>query len=71
MQERKRYGVDGYSSKIVVYGREAKEKKVGDNGNCGRVYLPPSWIGKKVLIIRLAKEEHQNDRQRNQIRKNF
>ena len=52
MQERKQYGVDGYYSKIVVCGKEAIEKKVGNNGSCGRVYLPPSWIGKKVLRAR-------------------
>jgi putative transposon-encoded protein len=29
------------------------EKEVKKSGNIGRVYLSPSWIGKRVKIIRM------------------
>ena len=32
---------------------EMLEKEVKKSGNSGRVYLPPSWIGKRVKIIRM------------------
>jgi putative transposon-encoded protein len=47
-------------SKIVVFGVESLEKKVSDSGSCGRVYLPPSWAGKRVLIIRLNQDVYNN-----------
>ncbi|NHJ01948.1 MAG: DUF2080 family transposase-associated protein [Candidatus Heimdallarchaeota archaeon] len=40
-------------SKFEVYGEEMLEKEVKKSGNSGRVYLPPSWIGKRVKIIRM------------------
>jgi putative transposon-encoded protein len=39
--------------KFVVDGVEVVEKTVASNGNCGRIYLPLSWLGKKVKIVRL------------------
>ena len=39
-----------------VEGAEARAKVVGDGGASGRIYLPKSWIGKKVIII-LKEEE--------------
>lgn len=42
-------------SKFEVYGEEMLEKKVKKSGNSGRVYLPPSWIGTRVKIIRMDK----------------
>ena len=41
------------ASKFEVWGEEMLEKQVKKSGNSGRVYLPPSWIGKKVKIIRM------------------
>ncbi len=41
------------ASKFGVWGEEMLEKQVKKSGNSGRVYLPPSWIGKKVKIIRM------------------
>ena len=38
-----------------VKGVEAREKVVGDGGASGRIYVPKSWIGKKIVII--LKEE--------------
>ena len=39
--------------KFEVYGEEMVEKLVKQSGNCGRVYLPPDWVGRKVKIIRI------------------
>ncbi len=43
--------------KFEVYGLEMKEKQVKSNGKTervsGRVYLPLSWIGHKVKIIKV------------------
>ncbi len=39
--------------KFEVYGEEMIEKVVKQSGNCGRVYLPPDWVGHKVKIIRI------------------
>ncbi len=40
-------------SKFEVWGEEMIEKEVRQSGNSGRVYLPPSWIGSHVKIIRI------------------
>jgi putative transposon-encoded protein len=37
--------------KFEVYGEEILNKIVKQSGNCGRVYLPPIWIGKHVKIV--------------------
>ncbi len=39
--------------KFEVYGEEMVEKVVKQSGNCGRVYLPPDWVGCRVKIIRV------------------
>ncbi len=39
--------------KFEVYGEEMVEKLVKQSGNCGRVYLPPDWVGRRVKIIRI------------------
>jgi len=39
--------------KFEIYGEEMIEKKVKSSGNSGRVYLPPSWVGRQVKIIRI------------------
>lgn len=41
------------SVKFEVHGTEVLEKQVKQSGNSGRIYLPPTWVGKKVKIIRL------------------
>jgi len=66
MLVRKRGRPKGFPTKIVAYGKESVERKVGKTGNCGRVYVPPSWAGKRVLIIRLNEEVYYDDRQRDQ-----
>lgn len=39
--------------KFEIYGEEMIEKNVKLSGNSGRVYLPPTWIGRNVKIIRI------------------
>ncbi len=41
------------SVKFEVHGAEVLEKQVKQSGNSGRIYLPPTWVGKRVKIIRL------------------
>jgi putative transposon-encoded protein len=40
------------SVKFEVMGVEVLAKQVKQSGNSGRIYLPPTWVGKKVKIIR-------------------
>ena len=42
--------------KLVIMrmeGFEAVEKTVVRGGNSGRIYVPKSWIGKKVRAVRI------------------
>jgi putative transposon-encoded protein len=39
--------------KFEIFGEEMIEKKVKLSGNSGRVYLPPTWVGHSVKIIRI------------------
>jgi putative transposon-encoded protein len=39
--------------KFEVWGEEMIEKRVKLSGNSGRVYLPPTWVGHHVKIIRI------------------
>jgi putative transposon-encoded protein len=41
------------SVKFEVHGREVLSKTVKQSGNSGRIYLPPTWVGKRVKIIRV------------------
>lgn len=38
---------------ISITGYDITEKQVKKSGNSGRVYLPPSWIGKRVKVVLL------------------
>ena len=38
-------------TKMELYGRELIHKEVKSCGECGRVYVPLAWVGKKVKII--------------------
>ncbi|RLI78422.1 hypothetical protein DRP05_07220 [Archaeoglobales archaeon] len=42
---------------IKLMGYEAIEKVVKPSGDSGRVYVPKSWVGKKVKIILLEPVE--------------
>jgi hypothetical protein len=39
--------------KFEVFGMEMIDKNVKSSGNSGRVYLPPTWVGHNVKIIRI------------------
>ena len=39
--------------KFEAFGEEMIEKTVKLSGNSGRVYLPPTWVGHNVKIIRI------------------
>jgi putative transposon-encoded protein len=47
----------GGKVKLEVYGEEMIEKIVKQSGNSGRVYLPPNWVGCRVKIIKLGRDE--------------
>jgi putative transposon-encoded protein len=49
----------GMKVKLEVYGEEMIEKIVKQSGNSGRVYLPPNWVGCRVKIIKLGRDEEQ------------
>lgn len=39
--------------KFEIFGEEMIEKTVKLSGNSGRVYLPPTWVGHHVKIVRI------------------
>ena len=39
--------------KFEIFGEEMIEKTVKLSGNSGRVYLPPTWVGHNVKIVRI------------------
>jgi putative transposon-encoded protein len=41
------------SVKFEVRGLEVLAKQVKQSGNSGRIYLPPTWVGKRVKIVRV------------------
>ena len=49
--------VEDQPSEFKVIGFEMFDREVKQSGNTGRVYLPKSWIGKRVKIIRVSRLE--------------
>jgi len=45
-----RISIEG-SEELRAY--DVLEKEVKKTGNSGRIYVPPSWIGKRVKVILL------------------
>lgn len=39
--------------KFQIFGEEMIEKRVKLSGSSGRIYLPPTWVGHNVKIIRI------------------
>ena len=39
---------------VHMEGFEIIEKEVKQSGNSGRVYLPHSWVGSRVKIVRIT-----------------
>jgi putative transposon-encoded protein len=46
-------GIKLGSVRFEVHGEELLTKQVRQSGNSGRIYLPPTWVGKRVKIVRL------------------
>lgn len=42
---------------ITVRCYTSVDRDVGDGGNSGRVYVPRSWLGKKVTVLLLEEPE--------------
>ena len=45
--------VESNKVKFEIYGEEMIEKMVKLSGNSGRIYLPPTWVGHYVKIIKI------------------
>lgn len=45
--------------KIELNGKAMIEKSVKKSGNSGRVYVPVSWIGKKVKVVLLEEDDEE------------
>jgi len=43
----------GKPVKMQMEGYEVVEKTAERGGNSGRIYVPKSWIGKKVRAVRI------------------
>lgn len=47
-------GESSKGSKMEIYGVELRQKRVTRSSrNQGRIYLPLSWLGKRVKIVRM------------------
>lgn len=44
---------------ITIKGYKADEMMVKPSGTSGRVYVPKSWVGKKVKVILLEPLENE------------
>ena len=40
--------------KLEIFAKEVIEKIVTQSGNSGRIYLPPTWVGHRVKIVRIV-----------------
>jgi putative transposon-encoded protein len=48
-------GVDDRNKvRLEIFAEEVIEKIVKHSGNSGRVYLPPTWVGHTVKIVRVV-----------------
>jgi len=54
--------VEDQPSEVKVLGYEMLEREVKQSGNTGRVYLPKSWIGTRVKIMRVSQLERKQDK---------
>jgi len=47
--------VDAHNKvRLEIFAEEVLDKIVTQSGNSGRIYLPPTWIGHRVKIVRTA-----------------
>ncbi len=54
--------VEDQPSEFKVLGYEMLEREVKQSGNTGRVYLPKSWVGTRVKIMRVSQLEQKEDK---------
>ncbi len=54
--------VEDQPSEFKVLGYEMLEREVKQSGNTGRVYLPKSWVGTRVKIMRVSQLERKNNK---------
>ena len=47
---------------IKVQGYQIIEKPVKSSGNSGRVYVPKSWVGKKVKVVLLESLTYESNK---------
>jgi hypothetical protein len=40
-------------TRFTIWGSEAKQKQVTRSGKSGRIYLPASWVGKTVMVVKV------------------
>lgn len=44
-----------------IEGEEIIKKTVGDGGDSGRIYVPKSWLGETVQIVRLSRSHNEKE----------
>lgn len=44
-----------------IEGEEILQKTVGDGGDSGRIYVPKSWMGETVKIVRLSRSNNEKE----------
>ncbi len=54
--------VEDQPSEFKVLGYEMLEREVKQSGNTGRVYLPKSWVGSRVKIMRVSQLERKENK---------
>ena len=54
--------VEDQPSEFKVLGYEMLEREVKQSGNTGRVYLPKSWVGTRVKIMRVSQLERKENK---------
>ena len=47
-------GVNKNKVTFETFAEEVIEKIVMQQGTSGRIYVPPSWVGFKVKVVRIA-----------------
>lgn len=45
---------------FTIEGEEIIDKKVGNGGDSGRIYLPNEWIGETVKVVRLSRVKEKD-----------
>jgi len=51
--------IRGDMATFSIEGEEILQKTVGDGGDSGRIYVPKSWMGETVKIVRLSSSNNE------------